>query len=218
LDNQKKVITYPVRAIRRKNIGEFILLAVIFQDRCQFNITQAPKNPAEVPAYLRWKLFCEENKIQVKFETGVIVNHEDLIGISDFCITTSIREGFGMVYLEPWLAGTPVAGRNLPCITDDLGKYGLEFSRLYDRLEVKTNTGTCDFSDLDTEAQENFILGLLGSSGERGMVTRLNPFLNSIFADADPEMVQKNRKLIRKHFSVYNYGKRLFTLYKNVSR
>ncbi len=59
LDNQKKIITYPVRAIRRKNIGEFILLAVIFQDSCQFNITQAPKNPAEVPAYLRWKLFCE---------------------------------------------------------------------------------------------------------------------------------------------------------------
>ncbi len=155
----------------------------------------------------------------MKFETGVIVNHEDLIGISDFCITTSIREGFGMVYLEPWLAGTPVAGRNLPCITDDLGKYGLEFSRLYDRLEVKTNTGTCDFTDLETEAQENLILRIVGLIRRKGgMVTRLNPFLNSIFTDADPEMIRKNRKLIRKHFSVYNYGKRLFTLYKNVSR
>ncbi len=48
LDPEKKIITYPVRAIRRKNIGEFILLAVLFEGTCQFNITQAPKNPVGI--------------------------------------------------------------------------------------------------------------------------------------------------------------------------
>ena len=172
LDPEKKIITYPIRAIRRKNIGECILLAVLFEGTCQFNITQAPKNPMELPAYIRWKNFCEKNKIQVKFETGVTVNHEDLIRISDFCITTSIREGFGMVYLEPWLAGTPVSGRNLSCITDDLRKYKLEFPRLYDRIEVKTDSGNCDFRDLETGEQENLILRILGSSREKEIILR----------------------------------------------
>jgi hypothetical protein len=218
LDPGKKIVTYPIRAIRRKNIGECILLAVLLERSCQFNITQAPKNPLELPAYIRWKNFCKKNKIQVKFETGVTVNHEDLIRISDFCITVSKREGFGMVYLEPWLAGTPVSGRNLPCITDDLMKYGLEFPRLYDRLEVKTDSGNFDFGDLETGEQENLILRALGSSREREIILSSNPFIISLFMDVDPELIRKNRLIIRKHFSVTNYGKRLFALYKNVSK
>lgn len=217
LDPEKKIITYPVRAIRRKNIGECALLAVLFEASCQFNITQAPKNPVELPAYFRWKIFCEENKIHLNFETGVIVNHEDLIGISDFCITTSVREGFGMVYLEPWLAGTPVSGRNLSCITDDLRKYNLEFPRLYERIEVKTDAGNCDFKDLETGEQENLILRLLGSSREKEIFLRSNLFLNSLFNDVEPGLIRKNKLIIRKHFSVINYGKRLLALYKNVS-
>jgi hypothetical protein len=218
LDGKKKIITYPVRAIRRKNIGECILLAVLFEETCQFNITQAPKNPVELPAYLRWKNFCAENKIKVKFETGDIVNHEDLIGISDFCITTSSREGFGMAFLEPWLAGTPVSGRNLACITEDLRKYKLEFPRLYDRIEVRTESGKRDFRDLETGEQENLILRLLGSSREKEIILGYNQFLNSLFNDIEPELIRKNKLIIRKHFSVTNYGKRLFALYKNFSR
>jgi glycosyltransferase involved in cell wall biosynthesis len=218
LDPEKKIITYPIRAIRRKNVGECVLLAALFEASCQFNITQAPKNPAELPAYLRWKNFCEENGIPVKFETGVVVNHEDLIGISDFCITTSIREGFGMVYLEPWLAGTPVAGRNLSCITEDLGKYNLEFPRLYDRIGVKTAYGSCDFKDLETDEQENLILRLWRSSREKEIFLRSNLFLKLLFNEVESEVMRKNRQIIRKHFSVTNYGKRLLALYKNVSR
>jgi hypothetical protein len=217
LDPEKKIITYPIRAIRRKNIGECILLAVLFETSCQFNITQAPKNPLELPAYSRWKNFCEEYKIPLKFESGVIVNHEDLIGISDFCITTSAREGFGMAYLEPWLAGTPVSGRNLPCITEDLRKYNLEFPRLYDRIEVKTEAGNFDFVDLEAGEQENLILRLLRSSREREIFLGSNPFLNSLFDDLEPGLIRKNKLIIRKHFSVINYGKRLLTLYKNLS-
>lgn len=217
LDPGKRIITYPVRAIRRKNIGEFILLAVLFETSCQFNITQAPKNPVELPAYIRWKKFCAQNNIPVKFETGMAVNHEDLIRISDFCITTSIREGFGMVYLEPWLAGTPVSGRNLSCITDDLRKYNLDFPRLYDRIEVKTGTGSCDFRDLTQDEQENLILRLLRSSREKEIFLSANLFLNSLLNDVKPELIRKNRQIIRKYFSVTNYGKRLLTLYKGVS-
>jgi len=218
LDNEKKIITYPIRAIRRKNIGECILLAVLFNESCQFVITQAPRNPAEIPAYLQWKEFCEKNKLLIKFEAGEIVNHEDLIRISDFCITTSIREGFGMVYLEPWLSGTPVSGRELPCITDDLKKNGLEFAGLYEGIKVQTDAGNCDFKDLETREQEKLILRLLGSSREKEIFLRLNPDVASLFNDVDAEVIEKNRQIILKHFSVTNYGKRLFNLYKEISK
>ncbi len=130
LDPGLKLCTYPVRAIKRKNLGEFILLAAIFTGKAHFTVTQPPRNPAEIPQYNRWKAFCLDKGIRVKFEAGEMIDYEDLIYISDFCITTSIREGFGMVYLEPWLAGTPVIGRELSCILGRFKKPGYEISKV----------------------------------------------------------------------------------------
>lgn len=218
LDPDKKIITYPVRAIRRKNIGEFILLGTLFERTCQFLITQAPKNPEELPGYNRWKDFCRKHKIRIKFEAGDIVNHEELIGITDFCLTTSKREGFGMVFLEPWLAGTPVSGRDLPGITGDLRSYGLEFPGLYKHILVESRTGVCDFTELDQEGQEDCIVRIHRFTYEKVKISRLNPFLESLFTVIEPEMIRKNRQIILNQFSVANYGKRLLELYKSLPR
>ena len=137
VDPSKILCTYPVRAIKRKNLGEFILMNVLFADVASFVVTMAPRNPVELPVYNRWKSFCERLNIPVCFEAGETVPYEELIAVSDFCITTSIREGFGMVYLEPWLAGTPVIGRELSCVIDDLKKTELQFPRLYNRINVR---------------------------------------------------------------------------------
>jgi glycosyltransferase involved in cell wall biosynthesis len=218
LDTKKKICTYPVRAIRRKNLGELLLLAVLFENTFQFIITQAPKNPEEVPGYLHWKDFCNNHNIGIIFEAGEIVNHEDLIGISDFCITTSAQEGFGMVYLEPWLAGIPVSGRNLPCITGDLKRAGLKFPGLYDRVMVPTARGDCDFKDMDPAEQEEWIVRILESSSAKEELTRMNPFLRFLFAGPEPGIIEQNRQIIINQFSVFQYGKRLLALYKNFSR
>lgn len=123
-----------------------------------------------------------------------------------------------MVYLEPWLAETPVSGRNLSCITDDLRQQGLTFPGLYEEIRIQTDSGHCDFSDLETEGQEEFILRLMGSSREKEIFLRSNPLLNSLFNKVDPGLIRKNRQSIRNNFSVTNYGKRLFALYKVLSR
>jgi glycosyltransferase involved in cell wall biosynthesis len=217
MDKKKKICTYPVRAIRRKNLGEFLLLAVLFENNFQFVITQAPKNPDEESGYLRWKDFCWKHNIGIKFEAGEIVNHEDLIGISDFCITTSAREGFGMVYLEPWLAGTPVSGRNLAYITADLEKYGLKFPGLYDRLLVPYAKDVYDFKDLNPEEQEKWIIRILESSSEKEKLTRMNPFLRFLLTSPEPGIIEQNRQIIINQFSTLQYGKRLLALYKSFS-
>jgi len=218
LDSQKKICTYPVRAIRRKNLGEFILLAVLHESTCQFVITQPPKNPDELSGYYRWKEFCVKHGIHIKFEAGDVVNHEDLIRISDFCITTSTREGFGMAFLEPWLVNTPVCGRDLPAITGDLKSYGLEFPGLYNSIRVDSASGTVDFKDLDPEEQLKYITRVRESPGEKEKLIGMNPFLAILFNSIEPDIIFRNRQIILNQFSLANYGKRLLELYKDLSR
>ena len=218
LDASMKICTYPVRAIERKNLGEFILLAVLFSKEALFTVTQPPLNPLELPRYNRWKSFCLENNIQVKFESGRTVNHEELINISDFCITTSIREGFGMVYLEPWLAGTPVIGRDLPCVTDDLIRHGLEFSRLYPGIFVENEGQMTDFKDLTFENQERIIMEIIRHESSGSRLLQGNPFLLNFLDDFPHDMILRNQRIIKDDFSPEKYGKRLFAIYREISQ
>lgn len=218
LRSSLKLCTYPVRGIERKNLGEFILLAALLADVAYFTITQAPKNPSELPRYNRWKNFCRERGIAVKFESGEEVNHEELISISDFCITTSIREGFGMVYLEPWLAGIPVVGRDLASVTVDLKQYGLEFPRLYERILIETDNGMEDFKDLDSDKQESVITDVLLHKSSGLKLFRDNPFLGDLLYDFPAETVLKNQKIVIDEFSLEKYGKELLTIYSEISQ
>jgi glycosyltransferase involved in cell wall biosynthesis len=217
LDETKKICTYPVRVIERKNLGEFLLLAALFASQANFAVTQPPKNPLEIPRYSGWKEFCRITGLKVKFEAGEVVNHEELIRVSDFCITTSIREGFGMVYLEPWLAGTPVIGRDLPCITGDLKKYGIEFPRLYKSIMVETQAGIIDFKDLELELQENYITSVHKQQAERHKLFQANPFLNTFLMDIPVEITRNNQQIINDHFTVEKYGERLLAIYNRIS-
>jgi glycosyltransferase involved in cell wall biosynthesis len=214
----RKICTYPVRAIERKNLGEFILLAVLFSEEAQFTVTQPPMNPLELPRYNRWKNFCRGKGISVKFESGNEVNHEELINISDFCITTSIREGFGMVFLEPWLAGTPVIGRDIPCVTADLTAQGIEFSRLYSGIIITKEGRINDFKDLAFEHQERIITRIAGQKSARSELLRDNPFLINLLDDFPPEVIRRNKIIIKDKFSLVQDVKRLLEIYREVTQ
>jgi glycosyltransferase involved in cell wall biosynthesis len=216
-DPRRKICTYPVRGIARKNLGEFILLAVLFADRAEFALTQSPKNPMELPRYDRWKAFCAEHGIRIKFESGEVVNHEELINISDFCITTSIREGFGMVYLEPWLAGTPVIGRDIPCITEDLKNHGLAFPRLYSEISLDHAGGAADFKDLAPADQEAAISRIISDPTAREQLFRDNPMLEHMLDEFPAMVISDNQRIIQELFSLENYGNKLLTLYREIS-
>ena len=56
----------------------------------------------------------------------------DLFSISDLVISTSINEGFGFAFIEPWVAGTPLIGRKIPKVTNDFENNGIDLSMLYD--------------------------------------------------------------------------------------
>ena len=129
---------YPTRAIRRKNLGEAILWAALAPAGQGLGCSLAPENPLERPGYDRWVDFAEHWSLPVRFELGVgsKIPFASWITAADRLLTTSVAEGFGLAFLEPWLFEHPVVGRNLPEITGDFAREGVDLSHMYDRLAL----------------------------------------------------------------------------------
>ncbi len=129
---------YPARAIRRKNVGEVLLWAALAEQDELFAITKVPQNPDARPVYERWLDFAQSLDLPVRFGTGENTDAPfgHLLKQASAVLTTSVAEGFGMCFLEPWLADRPLVGRNLPSITRDFEEYGLDLSHLYTRVDI----------------------------------------------------------------------------------
>ncbi len=129
---------YPTRAIRRKNIGEWLLWSALADSEDHFATSLAPENPRERQRYRGWVRLAQACNLPVSFDlaTRTQLSFATLLR-SAYCLgTTSVAEGFGMAFLEPWLLDRPVAGRNLPEITRDFESSGVALSHLYNRLPV----------------------------------------------------------------------------------
>ena len=131
-----KHVLYPVRAIRRKNIGEAILLSLFWTENTQLAVTQPPNSPADQDAYAGWKRFAAEHGLNVAFEMGLQHDFAALMHTADFILTTSITEGFGFCFLEPWVAGKYLMGRLLPEVCHDFKLSGVKLDHLYEKLAI----------------------------------------------------------------------------------
>ncbi len=131
-----KRVLYPVRAIRRKNIGEAVLLSLFFAPPAALSITRPPNSAADMDSYRDWKDFVRQHGLSVEFEAGLCRDFEKLVEESRFLLSTSITEGFGFSFLEPWTAGKLLAGRRIADICRDFEEDGVRLDHLYDRLAV----------------------------------------------------------------------------------
>lgn len=132
------LILYPVRGIRRKNIGEIVLWSALTGDDTGFAISLSPENPKEKPQFNRWKQFSAKHNVPVAFgiNDSKKFSFAQIINAADIIITTSIMEGFGMTFLEPWLYGKSLCGRDLPDITKDFKEKGIQLETLYSELPI----------------------------------------------------------------------------------
>ncbi len=213
INPQKKIITYPVRVIRRKNIGELVLLSVLFAREIHFAVTQPPKNPEEVVHYEKWKKFCAEKNLSITFEAGEKADFIKLIKASHSCITTSYKEGFGMAFLEPWLLDTPIIGRNITFLTNDFKNSGMKFPVLYDQLMVEDNGRMQDFKDIDPGRQMEYIGLLIENKVNTKDIFRLNSFLFKINKPIDKQVIMDNKKIVQKNYSLTNFAQKLDEAY-----
>jgi glycosyltransferase involved in cell wall biosynthesis len=134
----RPLLLYPVRGIRRKNLGEALMWSSLAGDRGYVGMTLAPATPAEIPSYQRWKSLAASWGLPMVFElgNGSGLSYADNLAAADRMLTTSVAEGFGLVFLESWLAGKSLAGRDLPEITSDFVAAGLRLDELDSRLVV----------------------------------------------------------------------------------
>lgn len=131
-------LLYPVRCIRRKNLGEALLLSVLAPRKTVVGFTLAPLNPAERAFYSYWRNGAEARRLPCRFEIGSpeAMTFSEVMAAADLTVTTSIADGFGMAFVEGWQLGLPLAGRDLPEITQPFVREGLVFDNLYSALNV----------------------------------------------------------------------------------
>jgi hypothetical protein len=129
---------YPVRGIRRKNVGELLLWAAFAPVDVAYGITLRPETPAEARSYDAWKRIAEELRLNVAFDVGTLpgIDFATNVAAADALFTTSVAEGFGMAFLETTLAQKPLLGRDLPDITADFREEGIAFPGLVDAIDV----------------------------------------------------------------------------------
>ncbi|MDR2211876.1 MAG: glycosyltransferase [Spirochaetaceae bacterium] len=138
---------YPVRGIRRKNTGEMLLVSLFINPgetggtgrnppAKTAALTQPPTTDQDLPVYRRWKETAARLELPVEFETGIGSSFADVMGTARAVITTSVKEGFGFSFLEPWTAGLAVTGRQIDYVCRDFQDAGLRFSSFYSSLDI----------------------------------------------------------------------------------
>ncbi len=138
------LLLYPVRGIRRKNLGELFLLARLSPAGTRFATTLAPANPRWQPIHRDWLDYAEETGLPVML--GAVERlapapragktFASWIRHATHFVTTSVSEGFGLGFLEPATLGKPLIGRHLATLGEDFALEGIQPGRLYDRLLV----------------------------------------------------------------------------------
>lgn len=133
----RRFVLYPVRAIRRKNLGELLLWSAATPSTT-YGVTLDPLNPMETPLFKVWRDLIDRLQLPVITGLGEANGLPFLenVAAADAFITTSVTEGFGMVFLESWLAGCPLIGRDLPEITADFHEAGMRFDAMAKRIDI----------------------------------------------------------------------------------
>jgi FMN phosphatase YigB (HAD superfamily)/glycosyltransferase involved in cell wall biosynthesis len=141
IDPESRLLVYPVRGIRRKNVGEAILLTAIAPEKTCVGVPLSPLNPIEKASFDSWQRFSIDHHLPALFGIGGDdgLPFETNLAAADRILTTSVAEGFGMVFLESFLLGKDLIGRDIPYVTEDFKGQGISFESLYSELQVPLN-------------------------------------------------------------------------------
>jgi len=136
-DLPKTTYLYPVRGIRRKNIGEALFLSLFLDSPdTSIAITQPPTTEQDSQVYNQWKTAAADLNLPLAFEAGLKSSFADVMGSARAVITTSVKEGFGFSFLEPWTAGIAVTGRRIDSVCRDFENAGVRFDKLYQGIQI----------------------------------------------------------------------------------
>ncbi len=201
------LIFYPVRCVRRKNVEEAIFLIQLFNilaekkmsvEGCKLRgnfhllISICPETGDDYDYAQQLRKFVAKHCLPVTIGVEDLVSLErvydergriekyaigDLYQSVDLVVTTSILEGFGLVYIEPWMLNKVVVGRNIPIVTPDFQASGMKLGHMYTALLVDNQ----DFKDIGK-----------GQSSNKALSTRLSKILKLKRARFAEKVIRKN--------------------------
>jgi glycosyltransferase involved in cell wall biosynthesis len=129
------MVLYPVRGIRRKNIGEAILLSLFIQDAA-VAVTLPPNSPMDIEQYEQWRETARRHCLNINFNVGLGRDYKRLLASCRYVLTTSINEGFGFTFIQAWASGKVLLGRALPEVCRGFTEQGLRLDHLYEKVLV----------------------------------------------------------------------------------
>lgn len=171
------LVFYPVRGIRRKNLGELCLLAALAPAGTRFAVSRAPENPDELSTHDFWRNFATAHQLPVWFDVTdrlapfpeLPADFQTWRNTATHWISTSVAEGFGQTLAEAATCQKPIIARAL-----DAGFTPTDRRGIYGKIQV-TGVGA-DFAELDEATQAKTICRILVSPD----------FADSIHIDGHP--------------------------------
>jgi len=143
----EKIIAVPNRIVDRKNIEESLMITKMLNELSseQYRlivttsiIKNEPNNIFQIKYQKNLESLARKHNIKASMgEVSEIIddinfNVGNLYHLSDFALSTSVKEGFGYMFVEPWIANTPQIGRHIEHVVPDFHKNGLDLNHLYD--------------------------------------------------------------------------------------
>jgi glycosyltransferase involved in cell wall biosynthesis len=126
-DPTKPFLLSPMKVMERKNNAEAVALIAKIPG---WQLVISLDTDREYSARLKRRIRRE--KLPVVIGSGELFeNPLPLFHAADAILTTSKQEGFGYAFLEGWLCGKLVVGRDIPEVTSDFTAAGMDLRHLY---------------------------------------------------------------------------------------
>ncbi|MDB4508470.1 hypothetical protein N9051_02675, partial [Akkermansiaceae bacterium] len=196
-ENHSPLVFYPVRGIRRKNLGEFCLLAKHAPPGTRFAVAREPENPEWLSGFREWQIFSEKEGLPIEFDVVTEKStFEHWLSKTSHLATTSIAEGFGLTFIEPHFFGRPLIGRDIPEITSDFKKEGLAPGLLYDRIPIRLDW--LDLELLENDFREQLVTNFLAYGTQTNSAAAWKNFIQNGTIDFGNLPESHQRAIIRE--------------------
>ncbi len=198
-----KLLLYPVRTIRRKNIFEAGLLTHLLESPSNLLVT-LPGVSKQEQAY--------SNLVAAAFEKGLIpgawgigryldrigVSFQELTRSADVIISTAIQEGFGYLFINSVLWSVPLSARNLDILGGIRDNFSPDSSYFYDDFLVPLSTS--DRAALgDTYTQIlNSITGLVPDNQHKRINYEVEQLLAEEYIDFSYLSVEQQYQFLKR--------------------
>ncbi|HUK83704.1 MAG TPA: glycosyltransferase family 4 protein [Verrucomicrobiae bacterium] len=121
----------PMKVMERKNNAEAVEL-VKRLGRYRLIISLDASSPRDRAYRDRLERWIRRERLPVIIGVGSVLDDAlPLFDAAHAIVTTSRQEGFGYAFLEGWLRGKLVVGRDIPEVTRDFAAEGLDLRHLY---------------------------------------------------------------------------------------